>query len=41
MVVVLDEVVNSGDQILDAAKTAATDRLLGVETEPSLDLIDP
>jgi hypothetical protein len=38
---VLDEVVDAGDQILHASKAAATDRLLGDETEPSLDLIDP
>ena len=37
----LDEVVDSGDKIFDASETAATDRLLGDETKPSLDLVEP
>ena len=40
-VVVLDEVVDSSDQILDTSEAAATDGLLGDETKPSLDLIEP
>ncbi len=41
MVGVLNEVVDSGDKVFDAAEAAAADGLLGNETEPALDLIEP
>jgi hypothetical protein len=41
VVVVLDEVVDSGDEIFDAAEAAAADGLLGNETELALNLIEP
>ena len=37
----LDEVVDSGDQVFDAPETPSADRLLGDESEPTLDLIEP
>jgi len=40
-VVVLNELVDSGDGVFDAAEAAAADRLLGNETEPALYLIEP
>ncbi len=40
-VVVLDEVVDSGDEVLDASEAAASDRLLGNEAEPAFDLVEP
>jgi hypothetical protein len=40
-VVVLNEVVDSGDQVLDASETASANRLLGDEPKPPFDLIEP
>ena len=40
-VVVLDEEVDSGDQLFDAFERAAADSLLGDEAKPSLDLVEP
>ena len=37
----LDEVVNSGDQMFDAPETTSANRLLGDESEPTFDLIEP
>jgi len=37
----LDEVVDSGDQVFDAPETPSADRLLGDEAEPSFHLIEP
>jgi hypothetical protein len=37
----LDEVVDSGDQVSDASEATSTDRLLGDESEPTLHLIEP
>ncbi len=37
----LDEVVDSGDQVFDAPETTSSNRLLGDEPEPTLDLIEP
>jgi hypothetical protein len=38
---VLDEVVDFGDQVFDAPETTSANRLLGDETEPTFDLIEP
>ena len=40
-VIVLDEVIDSGDEFFDAAEAAAAYGLLGNETEPALHLIEP
>lgn len=40
-VVVLDEVVDSCDQVSDASEATSTDRLLGDKSEPTLHLIEP
>lgn len=40
-VVVLDEVVDSGDEVYDAAEAAAVDGLLCEETKPPFDLVEP
>ena len=40
-VVVLDELVDAGDQIADAAEAAATDGPLGNQSEPAFHLIEP
>ncbi len=40
-VVVLDEVVDSCDQVFDASETTSVNRLLGNESEPTLLLIEP
>jgi len=40
-VVVLDELVDSGNEFFDAPERSAPDGLLGDEAEPSLDLIEP
>ena len=37
----LDEVVDSGDEVFDAPETAFANRLLGDEAEPTFDLIEP
>ena len=37
----LNEVVDSGDQVLDAPEAVSANRLLGDEPKPSLDLIEP
>jgi hypothetical protein len=37
----LDEVVDFGDEVFDAPEAATADCLLGDETEPSLDLVEP
>lgn len=37
----LDEVVDSGDQVFDAPEATSADRLLGYESEPTLHLIEP
>jgi len=37
----LDEVVDSCDQVFDAPEATSADRLLGDESEPTLDLIEP
>ena len=41
LVVVLGEAVDFCDEILDALEGASTDSLLGYESEPSFDLIEP
>jgi hypothetical protein len=38
---VLDEVVDSGDQVFDAPETTSANRLPGDESEPSFNLIEP
>jgi len=38
---VLDELIDSGDEFFDALERSAPDGLLGDESEPSLDLIEP
>ncbi len=37
----LDEVVDSGDEVFDAAEAASADCLLRDEPEPALDLVEP
>ncbi len=37
----LDEVVDSGDQVFDAPETTSANRLLSDESEPAFDLIEP
>ena len=37
----LDEVVDSGDEVFDAPEATSANRLLGDEPEPTLDLIEP
>ena len=37
----LDEVVDSGDEMFDASETSAADGLLGDMTEPTFDLVEP
>ena len=41
LVVVLGEAVDFCDEVLDALEGAAADRLLGDESEPALNLIEP
>ena len=41
MVVLLDEVVDFGDEVFEASESVTADCLLGNETEPWLDLIEP
>ena len=41
MIVVLDEVLDAGDEIAHAAEAAATDRLLSNQPEPAFHLIEP
>jgi len=41
LVVVVDEVVDFGNKVFDVPEAAATDRLWGDETEPSLNLVEP
>jgi hypothetical protein len=38
---VLDELVDFGDQFFDAFERSAADGLLGDESKPALDLIEP
>ncbi len=40
-VVAIDEELDAGDQGSNASVRAATDRLLGDDVEPDLDLIEP
>ncbi len=40
-VVVLDKLVDSGNEFFDAFERSAPDALLGDESEPALDLIEP
>ena len=40
-VVVLDELVDSGDEFFDALERSGPDGLLRDESEPSVDLIEP
>ena len=37
----LDEVVDSGDEVFDASEASAADGLLGDETEARFDLVEP
>ena len=41
MIVGLDESIHGSNQLFDAAKTGASQCLLGKDTEPNLDLIEP
>ena len=41
LVVVLREAVDFRDEVLDAFEASAADGLLGNESEPALDLIEP
>ena len=41
LVVVLGEAVDFSDEVLDAFEASAADGLLGNESEPAFDLIDP
>ena len=37
----LNEVVDSGDEMFDASETSAADGLLSDKTEPTFDLVEP
>jgi hypothetical protein len=41
LVIVLDEVVDFGDEVFDVSEASAADGLLGDETEPTFDLVEP
>jgi hypothetical protein len=38
---VLNEVVDSGDDVCDASEASAADGLLGDQAKPTLDLVEP